>query len=178
MVSVTQAEVTKPPKKRRKKQAGSDDERMDVDRPPSMEQGLHLVKEQEEVTPLRSFPLPNQPEPPSKSVLARQALGQSLANAEIVQPTTTLSLQEENHVTRQLSPRMRKLLGELGITKLFASKPGCTSHLGYSLASIIQFRRLSSHSSSPIRARDQIFIGLMILRVMSLQVPLQGVAKH
>jgi len=126
MVSVAEAEVTKPPKKRRKNQAGSGDERIDVDQPPAMEEGPRLDKAQEEVAPLRSFPVPKRPEPPSKSVLARQGLSQSLANAEVIDPTTTLSLQEENHVTRQLSTRIRKRLGELGITELFASKSACT----------------------------------------------------
>lgn len=124
-MSVTEAEVTKPPKKRRKNQAGSGDERMDVDQSPAMKQGPRLDKEQEEAAPLRSFPVPKRPEPPSKSVLARQGLGQSLANAEVIDPATTLSLQEENNVTRRLSARIKKRLGELGITELFASKPPC-----------------------------------------------------
>jgi len=37
-VSVTEAELTKPLKKRRKNQAGSDDERIDVGQPPTLEQ--------------------------------------------------------------------------------------------------------------------------------------------
>lgn len=121
-VSGTEAEITEPPKKRRKNQAGSGDERMDIDQPPAMRQGPRLDEEQEEVAPLRDFPVPKLPDPPSKSVLARQGLDQSLANAEVIDPTTTLSLQEENHVTRRLSARIRKRLGDLGITELFASK--------------------------------------------------------
>ena len=177
-MSGTEAEVIKPLKKRRKNQAGSGDEKMDLDQPPTLEQGPALDAGQEEAAPLRSFPVPKQPEPPSKSALARQGLGQSLANAEVIDPQTTISLQEENHVTRGLSTRMRKRLGELGITELFASKSLCTPHLGTSLILIFQFKLLSSRSSSPIQARDQESIDLMILRGMSSQVHQQGVAKH
>ena len=126
-VSVAEAEVTKPLKKRRKNQAGSGDERMELDWPPTPEQAPHLDTEQKEVAPLRSFPVPKQPELPSKFALARQGVGHPLANAEVIDPQTTLSLQEENHVTRRLSARVRKRLGELGITKLFASKLLCLS---------------------------------------------------
>ena len=176
-MSGTEAEVIKPLKKRRKNQAGSGDEKMDLDQPPILEQGPALGTGQE-AAPLRSFPVPKQPEPPSKSVLARQGLGQSLANAEVIDPQTTISLQEENHVTRGLSTRMRKRLGELGITELFASKPLCTPHLGSSLILIVQFRLLFFRSSSPIQAQDHASIDLMILRGMSSQVHQQGVAKH
>ena len=105
---------------------------MEVNQPPASEQEPRLDTEQEEVAPLRSFPVPERPEPPSKSVLARQGLDQCLAAAEMIDPKTTLSLLEENHVTRRLSARIRKRLGELGITELFASK--CYMHLslGYS----------------------------------------------
>lgn len=121
-VSVTEAEITEPRKKRRKNQAGSGNESIDVDQPPAMGQGPRLDETQEEAAPLRDFPVPKLPEPPSKSVLARQGLDQSLVNAEVIDPTTTLSLQEENYVTRRLSARIRKRLGDLGITELFASK--------------------------------------------------------
>ena len=177
-MSGTEAEVIKLRKKRRKNQAGSDDEKMDLDQPSTLEQGPALDTGQEEVAPLRSFPVPKQPEPPSRYALARQGLGQSLANAEVIDPQTTISLQEENHVARGLSTRMRKRLGELGITELFASKPLCTSHLASSPILILQFRLLFSRSSSPIQARDQASIDLMILREMSWQVRQQGVAKH
>ena len=99
---------------------------MDVDRLPPLEQGPRPPRprtETEPVAPLRSFPVSKQPEPPSKSFLARQGLDQSFANAEVIDPKTTLSLQEDNHVTRRLSARMKKRLGELGIVELFASKP-------------------------------------------------------
>jgi hypothetical protein len=177
-LSVSEAEVTKPLKKRRKYQAGSSDERMDVDQPPALEQGPALDTGQEEATPLLSFPVPTQPEPPSRSTLARQALSQSLAHAEVIDPQTTISLLEENHVARRLSARMRKRLGELGINELFASKPLCSSQLGYSPTLIFQFRLLSSRFSSPIRAQDQTPIDLMILQGTSSQVPQRGVAKH
>jgi ATP-dependent RNA helicase DDX51/DBP6 len=127
-----ETEVTKRPKKRRKNQIGSGDETMDIYQAPAPERGPRPDTEQEEVAPLRSFPVPKQPEPPSKSVLARQGLDRSLANAEVIDPTSTLPLQEENHITRRLSARMRKRLLELGITDLFASKPWCTSPSGYS----------------------------------------------
>ena len=177
-ISRTEAEGIKPFKKRRKNQVGSSDERMDLDQPPTLAQGSALDTGQEEAAPLRSFPVLKQPEPPSKSALVRQGLDQSLANAEVIDPQTTISLREENHVAKGLSTRMRKRLGELGITELFASKPLCTSHLPSLPILIFQFRLLFSRSSSPIPAQDQISIDLMILRGMSSQVPRRGVEKR
>ena len=151
---------------------------MDLDQPPTLQQGPALDTGQEEAAPLRNFPVLKQPQPPSKPALVRQGLGPSLANAEVIDPRTTISIREENHVARGLSTRMRKRLGELGITELFASKPLCTSHLGSSPILIFQFRLLFSRSSSPITARDQTSIDLVILARMSSQVPRRGVAKH
>ena len=177
-VSATEAEGIKPLKKRRKNQVGSSDEKMDLDQPPALEQGPVLDAGQEEAAPLRSFPVLKQPEPPSKSALVRQGLDQSLANAEVIDPQTTISLREENHIMRGLSTRMKKRLGELGITELFASKPLCTSHLPSSPILIFQFRLRFSRSSSPIPTQGQISIDLMILRGMSSQVPQRGVEKR
>ena len=177
-MSGTEVEGAKPLKKRRKNQAGSGDERMDLDQPPTLEQGPALDTGQPEVAPLRSFPVLKQPEPPSKSALVRQGLDRSLANAEVIDPQTTISLREENHVARGLSTRMRKRLGELGITELFASKPQCTSHVRSSPILIFQFRLLFSRSSSPIPVPGQASIDLMILRGMSSQVPQRGVEKR
>ena len=177
-LSVAEVEVIKPPKKRRKNQGGSEDERMDVDQPPALERGPALDTAQDEAEPLRSFPVPKQPEPPSRSALVLQALDQSLANAEVIDPQTTISLLEENHVAKRLSARMRKRLGEIGITELFASKPPRTSQPGKSPTLVFQFRLLSSRSSSPIRTRNQTPIDLMILQGTSSQVPQRGVAKH
>jgi len=88
-VSVMEAGVTKPFKKRRKNQSGSGDERMDVDQPPMPEQAPHLDTGQKEAAPLRSFPVPKQPELPPKFALARQGLGYFIANAEVIDPQTS-----------------------------------------------------------------------------------------
>ncbi|KAF9565389.1 DEAD-domain-containing protein [Agrocybe pediades] len=75
-----------------------------------------------EVLPaLPSFPLPAHPNAPSKSVLALQGLDEALLGAELVSPSTTLSipLGKDDGGTR-LSERMRKRLRDLGITELFA----------------------------------------------------------
>jgi hypothetical protein len=172
-----EARATIPPKKRQKNEAGPDYNRMDTNQIPAPEQGPRPGTEREDVAPLRGFPVPTQPRPPSKFVLARQGLDRSLANAEIIDPRTTLSLKEENELTRRLSARMRKRLGELEITELFASKLLCPSPLGY-LPTSIQSIRLSSRSSSPIRGQDLISTGHMTLRGISSPVPQRGVAKR
>ena len=176
-MSGTGAEGITPLKKRRKNQAGSGDERMDLDQPPTLQQRPAMNTGQEETAPLRSFPVLKQPERHSKSDLVRQGLGQSLANAEVIDPQTTISLREENHVTRGISTRTRKRLEELGITELFASKPLCSAYLRSSPILIFQFRLLFSRSS-PIPARNQTSIDPTILRGMSSQVPQRGVEKH
>ncbi|KAL1937460.1 hypothetical protein VTO73DRAFT_13183 [Trametes versicolor] len=69
------------------------------------------------------FPQPRRPDAPSKTVLALQGLDKALIEAQVVDPATTLPL-EEDHESRDertgLSGKMRKRLQELGIAELFA----------------------------------------------------------
>ncbi|KAG6877780.1 hypothetical protein C0993_003981 [Termitomyces sp. T159_Od127] len=70
---------------------------------------------------LPSFPLPSLPDAPSKSVLALQGLDRALVDAELVDPTTLLCIQDgPKDGGTHLSERMRKRLQDLGITELFA----------------------------------------------------------
>ena len=70
---------------------------------------------------LPSFPIPAQPDAPSKADLALQGLDKALVNAELVDSTQVLSLPaDENDGGTNLSLRTRKRLHELGITELFA----------------------------------------------------------
>lgn len=72
--------------------------------------------------PLPSFPLPVQPDAPSKLDLALQGLDQALVEAEIVDPSSVQRLATDgaDDDGTGLSDRTRKRLGELGITELFA----------------------------------------------------------
>ncbi|KAG6895381.1 hypothetical protein C0992_001568 [Termitomyces sp. T32_za158] len=70
---------------------------------------------------LPSFPLPSLPNAPSKSVLALQGLDQALVDAELVDPTTLLTIPDgSKDGGTHLSERMRRRLQDLGITELFA----------------------------------------------------------
>ncbi|KAL1750782.1 P-loop containing nucleoside triphosphate hydrolase protein [Schizophyllum commune] len=70
---------------------------------------------------LPSFPIPTQPDAPSKADLALQGLDKALVNAELVDSTQVLSIPaDENDGGTNLSLRTRKRLHELGITELFA----------------------------------------------------------
>lgn len=70
---------------------------------------------------LPSFPIPAQPDAPSKADLALQGLDKALFNAELVDSTQVLSIPaDENDGGTNLSLRTRKRLHELGITELFA----------------------------------------------------------
>lgn len=82
---------------------------------------------------LPTFPRPKKPRAPSASVLYRQGLDKALAQAEIVDSSSTLPLKppeidgmDETDVDEfGLTQRMRKRLGELEITELFAGNvPG------------------------------------------------------
>ncbi|EIN04039.1 DEAD-domain-containing protein [Punctularia strigosozonata HHB-11173 SS5] len=64
---------------------------------------------------LPSFPLPRRPDAPSKLDLALQGLDSALANAEVVDPAVTRSVDDAS-----LSEKMRRRLKELGIGELFA----------------------------------------------------------
>uniref|UniRef100_D8Q409 ATP-dependent RNA helicase n=1 Tax=Schizophyllum commune (strain H4-8 / FGSC 9210) TaxID=578458 RepID=D8Q409_SCHCM len=70
---------------------------------------------------LPSFPIPTQPDAPSKADLALQGLDKALVNAELVDSTQILPIPaEEDDGGTNLSQRTRKRLHELGITELFA----------------------------------------------------------
>ncbi|TFK40145.1 P-loop containing nucleoside triphosphate hydrolase protein [Crucibulum laeve] len=71
---------------------------------------------------LPSFPLPAVPDAPSKSVLALQGLDQALVEADIVHPTTSVSVpqSENDDGGTKLCARTRRRLNDLGITELFA----------------------------------------------------------
>ncbi|KAH6913155.1 ATP-dependent RNA helicase [Coprinopsis sp. MPI-PUGE-AT-0042] len=77
---------------------------------------------------LPRFPLPAHPDAPSKATLALQGLDRKLIEADIVDPSTVLSLSDEHDHIR-LSARTRKRLGELGITELFAVQTALIPHL-------------------------------------------------
>lgn len=71
------------------------------------------------------FPQPRKPDAPSKTVLALQGLDKALIEAQVVDPATTLPLEDdqESHNERTgLSGKMRKRLQELGIAELFAGQ--------------------------------------------------------
>ncbi|KZT17993.1 DEAD-domain-containing protein [Neolentinus lepideus HHB14362 ss-1] len=71
---------------------------------------------------LPSFPLPALPNAPSKRDLVLQGLDEALVGAELVDPSTVLPLVEtgEEEGKTGLSDRMKKRLGEVGVTELFA----------------------------------------------------------
>ncbi|KAG8900733.1 ATP-dependent RNA helicase dbp6, partial [Tulasnella sp. 417] len=101
-----------------------DDEHMEED------QAQQLEQDQDEPASgfLPTFPRPRKPRAPSASVLYRQGLDKALAQAEIVESSITLPLKlpEVDGVDETdtdgfgLSQRMKKRLGELDITELFA----------------------------------------------------------
>jgi len=90
---------------------------------------------------LPSFPLPSQPAPPSALELGRQGLDAALLSASRIDARTTLPLKDTS-LDGVLSDRMRKRLGDLGITELFAGAT-CSSTF-----SSIGYSRISMHSSN------------------------------
>ncbi|CAE6409006.1 unnamed protein product [Rhizoctonia solani] len=76
-----------------------------------------------ELPTLPSFPLPTQPAPPSKAVLALQGLDKAILEAEIIDPTVTARIPapgELDSLGLGINDRMRERLLELGIDNLFA----------------------------------------------------------
>ncbi|KAL1739859.1 P-loop containing nucleoside triphosphate hydrolase protein, partial [Schizophyllum fasciatum] len=70
---------------------------------------------------LPAFPIPVQPDAPSKADLALQGLDKALVNADLVDSTQVLHIpSDESDGGTNLSLRTRKRLHELGITDLFA----------------------------------------------------------
>lgn len=70
---------------------------------------------------LASFPLPRQPDAPSKTTLALQGLDKALVEAEIIDPRRIVPLSSTgSDDNANLSERTRKRLHDLGITELFA----------------------------------------------------------
>lgn len=144
-------EVKEPPRKRRRlsieeeervetqvKAAAEDEDEDDEDdhmegADDAEDEDEHMDVEERAVTPdvprrsptppaaLPSFPIPTQPDAPSKADLALQGLDKALVNAELVDSTQVLSIPaDENDGGTNLSLRTRKRLHELGITELFA----------------------------------------------------------
>ncbi|CAE6461990.1 unnamed protein product [Rhizoctonia solani] len=117
-----------PPKKKRKESRNerepspldhNGDDSMDIE--PS--QPLSRPTPPVELPALPSFPLPSQPAPPSKAVLALQGLDQAILEAEIIDPTITTRIPAPNEpdlLGLGISRRMRERLVELGIDSLFA----------------------------------------------------------
>ncbi|KAF8734249.1 DEAD box helicase family, partial [Rhizoctonia solani] len=117
-----------PPKKKRKESRNerepspldhNGDDSMDIE--PS--QPLYRPTPPVELPTLPSFPLPSQPAPPSKAVLALQGLDQAILEAEIIDPTITTRIPAPNEpdlLGLGISRRMRERLVELGIDSLFA----------------------------------------------------------
>ncbi|KIO28333.1 hypothetical protein M407DRAFT_22398 [Tulasnella calospora MUT 4182] len=108
-----------------------DDEQMEEEQSQQLEQD----PQESESGFLPTFPRPRKPRAPSASVLYRQGLDKALAQAEIVESSITLRLKplevdglDETDVDEfGLSQRMRKRLGELDITELFAGNlPSCS----------------------------------------------------
>lgn len=79
------------------------------------------------------FPQPRRPDAPSKTVLALQGLDKALIEAQVVDPATTLPLDDDYESRDErtgLSGKMRKRLQELGIAELFAGQ--CSLFIGHS----------------------------------------------
>ncbi|KAJ3555698.1 hypothetical protein NM688_g2432 [Phlebia brevispora] len=122
----------KPPKKRRKVEqlqdeadAVEDVEDNDQYMRDEVQHGEETLQLRRSPTPqvaLPIFPLPRQPEGPSKSTLALQGLDKALVEAELVDPRTTVSitLEQEFERTYGLSDKMARRLKDLGIDGLFA----------------------------------------------------------
>lgn len=82
-----------------------------------------------------TFPLPIAPDAPSKSALALQGLDKALLGAEIINPSTNISIEElgsdrspDKGDLPVLGQKMTKRLRELGISEFFASKSSIRSH--------------------------------------------------
>ena len=73
---------------------------------------------------LPSFPLPSQPDAPSKAALALQGLDKAVIEAEFVDPRRTVPIQFDapENEGNGLSERVIKRLQDLGVTELFAGK--------------------------------------------------------
>ena len=70
------------------------------------------------------FPMPKQPDAPSKATLALQGLDHALAEAEWVDALQTVSLDVGSaEDARGVSDKTRERLKELGISELFAGMP-------------------------------------------------------
>ncbi|THH30287.1 hypothetical protein EUX98_g3896 [Antrodiella citrinella] len=70
---------------------------------------------------LPSFPAPTRPDAPSRATLALQGLDKALIQADLIEPTRVISINvESSDDATGLSPRMKKRLGELNVTELFA----------------------------------------------------------
>jgi len=84
------------------------------------------------------FPLPTQPDAPSRSTLALQGLDKALLEAEIIEPTMLQSFPSAGPSDGQtgLGEKIRKRLQELGITELFA---GLSAYVRYIIHDVLIF---------------------------------------
>lgn len=132
-----------------------DDEPMEEEPAQSLEQDL----DEPASGFLPSFPRPRKPRAPSASVLYRQGLDKALAQAEIVEAAITLPLNPPDDSRTEdtdvdefgLSKRMRKRLGELDITELFAGN-GLSCSLDSHIADLAR-RFTSSNRTPPLPAQ-------------------------
>lgn len=111
----------KPDKKRKKIEQEPEPDAMEVDEPEAPPVPPH--REPTPVVPLPSFPLPVQPNAPSKSTLALQGLDKALLEAEIIDPARVLPIDSLTRPEGQspiLSEKTKARLQELGITEFFA----------------------------------------------------------
>ncbi|KAF5366978.1 hypothetical protein D9758_003963 [Tetrapyrgos nigripes] len=115
-IDPVQAEGSSPerPKKRRRLSVQPEDIEMEA----AQENGK-LPESPVLDAPLPSFPLPALPDAPSKSTLALQGLDRGLVDAEIIAPSTVLSIpSDDSDGGTRLSERMRRRLQDLVQTSL------------------------------------------------------------
>lgn len=107
---------------------------IDADEPKLVDEPVHKPA-------LPQFPLPTRPNAPSKTELALQGLDRAQIEAELVDPSSTLSINLDGDSDRSvLDLKTRKRLIDLGINDLFAG----ILHpfpAGVSAAKVEQFRR-------------------------------------
>ncbi|KAG8712210.1 ATP-dependent RNA helicase dbp6 [Ceratobasidium sp. 423] len=119
---------SEPPKKKRRQ------ENKERETPPLDQDGDDLMVEEPleppprptspvELPALPAFPLPIQPAPPSKAILALQGLDKAILDAEIIDPTATARVPASGEPDLSglgIDDKMKERLGELGIESLFA----------------------------------------------------------
>lgn len=118
---------SKPSKKRQKLEADVAENDMEVESPEfanPVEVTSIDVDPPAPLPALPRFPAPSMPNAPSKSVLALQGLDKALVGAEMVDPATTMPIEQND--AAMIGEKTVKRLAELGITELFAG--ACILH--------------------------------------------------